>query len=196
MAAHFFHFVPGAGQRARPGEPVTTTTNLVTVTTNVVTVTSNVVTTTTNLITTTANVVTTTTNVLAETTNQFVDATNAITDTADLIIYNAKVVTVNSDFAVDQAIAVRDGWILAVGKDRHMEQFRGPETLMIDAQGRMVMPGLYDAHVNSYVAAVSELNGPLPRRIPSKRRRITSANGRPEQRREPGSSWNSCIPRG
>lgn len=81
---------------------------------------------------------------------------------ADVIIYNAKVLTVNSNFTVAQALAIRDGRIVAVGKDRLLETFRGPDTRILDAQGRTVMPGLYDASVYSYKAAVSELQAPLP----------------------------------
>ncbi len=81
---------------------------------------------------------------------------------ADVIIYNAKVLTVNSNFTVAQALAIRDGRIVAVGKDRLLETYRGPDTRILDAQGRTVMPGLFDASVNSYKAAVSELKAPLP----------------------------------
>ena len=81
---------------------------------------------------------------------------------ADFIIYNAKVLTVNSDFTVAQSIAVLNGRIEAVGRDRQLEEYQGPLTRMIDAGGRTVMPGLYDASVHSYQAAVSELKGPRP----------------------------------
>jgi predicted amidohydrolase YtcJ len=83
-------------------------------------------------------------------------------DVADLIIYNARVLTVNSNFTVASAIAVKDGKILAVGKDRKLEEYRGPETKMVDAQDRIVMPGLYDGDVLSYTTAVSEVKGPVP----------------------------------
>src|SRR5581483_6247512 len=76
---------------------------------------------------------------------------------ADVIIYNAKVLTVNSNFTIAQAVAIRDGKIVAVGKDKLLETYRGPETRMIDAQGKTVMPGLFDANVYSFKAAVSEL---------------------------------------
>ncbi len=81
---------------------------------------------------------------------------------ADLLILNAKVITVNSNFTVAQAIAIRGDKIVAVGKDKQMELFKGPDTQVLDAQGRTVMPGLYDSHVYSYQAATSELDGPLP----------------------------------
>ena len=83
-------------------------------------------------------------------------------EAADFIIYNAKVLTVNSNFTIAGAIAVRDGRILAVGKERKVDEYRGPETRMLDAQGHTVMPGLYDAEVSSFVAATSELKDKWP----------------------------------
>jgi predicted amidohydrolase YtcJ len=83
-------------------------------------------------------------------------------DMADLIIYNARVLTVNSNFTEASAIAVRGDRILAVGRDRKLDEYRGPQTRIVDAQGRTIMPGLYDADEGSYVTAISELKGPVP----------------------------------
>src|SRR4051812_17388402 len=63
-------------------------------------------------------------------------------ETADLIIENAKVVTVDSKFTVEQAIAIQRDRILAVGKTKDMAQYTGPNTRVIDAKGKVVMPGL------------------------------------------------------
>ncbi|HZV33027.1 MAG TPA: amidohydrolase [Verrucomicrobiae bacterium] len=81
---------------------------------------------------------------------------------ADLIIYDAKVVTVNSNFTIAQAIAIRGNKIVGIGRNRQMEDFKGFETRMIDAQGHIILPGLYDNLVDSYHASVSEPNGPTP----------------------------------
>lgn len=81
---------------------------------------------------------------------------------ADLIITNAHVITLDADSTVAQAIAVRAKQVILVGHDYQMFRLRGPETRVIDAKGVTVMPGLYDGEVNSYQAAVSELNGYLP----------------------------------
>ena len=81
---------------------------------------------------------------------------------ADLIIFNAKVLTVNSNFTVAQAVAIRGDKIVAVGKDKQMEPYKGVDTRLLDAKGRTVMPGLYDSHVHSFKAAISELDRPLP----------------------------------
>jgi predicted amidohydrolase YtcJ len=81
---------------------------------------------------------------------------------ADLIINNAKILTVNSDFATAQAIAIRGGQIVAVGKNRQVDRYKGPDTRVFDVKGKTVLPGLYDGDVHSYEAAVSELSGPAP----------------------------------
>jgi predicted amidohydrolase YtcJ len=81
---------------------------------------------------------------------------------ADLIVHHAKVVTVDAKFRVVQAVAVKDGRILAVGDNEPILKLKGPKTRVIDADGRTVLPGLYDSHVHPVGAALSELREPLP----------------------------------
>ncbi len=81
---------------------------------------------------------------------------------ADLIVHHAKVVTVDAKFNVVQAVAVKDGRILAVGDDETVLKLKGPKTRLIDAGGRTVLPGLYDSHVHPVGAALSELHDPVP----------------------------------
>jgi predicted amidohydrolase YtcJ len=82
---------------------------------------------------------------------------------ADLIVHHAKVVTVDDKFRIVEAIAIKDGRIIALGDDDDVFKRSGPKTRIIDADGQMVLPGLYDSHVHPVGAAVSELAGPLPR---------------------------------
>src|SRR5215471_1162581 len=67
---------------------------------------------------------------------------------ADLILSNGKVATLNarSDFA--EAIAIKDGRVLAVGSNTDIAANKGPSTRVIDLQGRTVIPGLQDSHVH------------------------------------------------
>lgn len=68
---------------------------------------------------------------------------------ADVIVYNAKVYTVNSSFDTAEALAVKDGKILAVGtSDEIKKQFEGTEE--INAEGKSVYPGFIDAHAHFY----------------------------------------------
>jgi predicted amidohydrolase YtcJ len=81
---------------------------------------------------------------------------------ADLILHHARVVTVDERMSIAEALAVREGRIIAVGKNTDVLRWQGPKTTMIDAQGRMVLPGLYDSHTHPLQAAWSEAEGPLP----------------------------------
>lgn len=68
---------------------------------------------------------------------------------ADLIIYNARVYTVDDDFSIASAFAVKDGKFIGVGTDEEiMEGFSSGE--MIDLDGGPVYPGLIDAHAHFY----------------------------------------------
>jgi predicted amidohydrolase YtcJ len=81
---------------------------------------------------------------------------------ADLILHHAKVLTVDAKFTIAEAIAVKGDRILAVGEDTAVLRHSGPKTKVIDAHGRMVLPGLYDSHTHPLSAATSELAEPLP----------------------------------
>ncbi len=64
---------------------------------------------------------------------------------ADLLLYNGNIYTVDDSFKVAEAIVVKDGKILAVGKTSDiMADFSAIET--IDLQGRYVYPGFIDPH--------------------------------------------------
>jgi predicted amidohydrolase YtcJ len=81
---------------------------------------------------------------------------------AEIIICNAKVLTIDSQFSKAEAVAISGGLILAVGTNHQIEAFNGPATKVIDAAGKIVLPGLYDSHVHSYRASVSEFGAPMP----------------------------------
>jgi predicted amidohydrolase YtcJ len=76
---------------------------------------------------------------------------------ADLIIHHAHVVTVDAKFSTAEAVAVKDGRILAIGKDDEILKLKGPKTRTIDAESRTVLPGLYDSHVHPTGAATSKV---------------------------------------
>lgn len=82
---------------------------------------------------------------------------------ADLILHSGKVVTVDAAFSTAEAVAVKDGRIIAVGDTAGVvAKNRGSQTRMIDLQGRTVLPGLTDAHVHAMMAAVSEYRASIP----------------------------------
>jgi predicted amidohydrolase YtcJ len=67
---------------------------------------------------------------------------------ADTIVIHAKVYTVNEKQPWAEAIAIRGGKIVAVGRDSDVDPFRGPSTKVIDASGRLVLPGFEDCHIH------------------------------------------------
>jgi predicted amidohydrolase YtcJ len=81
---------------------------------------------------------------------------------ADLLIHHAKIVSGDDQFRIFEAVAIKDGRILGLGEDEAVFKLAGPKTRVIDADGRTVLPGLYDSHVHPLSAATSELHGPLP----------------------------------
>lgn len=71
----------------------------------------------------------------------------------DEIFYNGKIITVDADFSIQQAFAVRGEEILAVGEDAPVRALAGPTTRLTDLKGRTVIPGLMDNHNHQYNSA-------------------------------------------
>jgi hypothetical protein len=67
---------------------------------------------------------------------------------ADLLLINGRVLTMDAYNSVAQAVAVRDGKIVAVGTSAEVEPLAGASTQVIDLEGRTAMPGLTDCHVH------------------------------------------------
>lgn len=67
---------------------------------------------------------------------------------ADTVVLHARIYTVNVHQPWAQALAIRDGKILAVGTDRQIGAYRGASTAVIDAKGRLVLPGFTDCHAH------------------------------------------------
>jgi predicted amidohydrolase YtcJ len=68
---------------------------------------------------------------------------------ADLVIKNAKVITVDKDFSIRQAVAVNDGKILAVGSDDEVKAFIAAETRVLDLKGKPLLPGINESHMHA-----------------------------------------------
>ena len=73
----------------------------------------------------------------------------------DTVLLNGKVVTLDARSTTQEAIAVRDGRIIAVGTTADIRKLAGPATRVIDARGRTVIPGLIDSHLHAIRAALS-----------------------------------------
>ena len=67
---------------------------------------------------------------------------------ATLVVTNAAVYTVDKQHPRAEAVAIIGDRIAAVGSRAEIDLWRGPETKVIDAGGKLVLPGFNDAHVH------------------------------------------------
>lgn len=67
---------------------------------------------------------------------------------ADVIVQNGRIATQDERRSIVQAVAVREGRVLAAGRVEDMQPFRGERTRIIDVKGRTVIPGLNDSHIH------------------------------------------------
>jgi len=74
------------------------------------------------------------------------NSTPQATASAELILVNGKIITMDAKDTVDQAIAIRDGKILAVGTNEAIRNLASPNTRVLDLHGLTVTPGLIDSH--------------------------------------------------
>jgi predicted amidohydrolase YtcJ len=72
----------------------------------------------------------------------------ASAQSVDTILLHGRIYTVDSKLPWAEALAIQDGKILAVGSDREIGKLRGASTQVIDAKGRLVLPGFTDCHVH------------------------------------------------
>jgi predicted amidohydrolase YtcJ len=81
---------------------------------------------------------------------------------ADLILHHGKIVTVDRDFSIHQALAVEGDRVTKVGSNEDVLGARGSKTVMIDLAGKMVLPGLIDSHTHPTDACMTEFDHPMP----------------------------------
>lgn len=67
---------------------------------------------------------------------------------ADLVLTNGKIVSVDASDSQYEGLAAVDGRIVALGSSAEMDAFIGPETEVIDLEGRLAVPGLIEGHAH------------------------------------------------
>ena len=67
---------------------------------------------------------------------------------AELVLINARIVTMDPAIPVAQALAVAGGRVAALGSVADIRALAGPGTEIIDAGGRLVLPGFQDTHIH------------------------------------------------
>jgi predicted amidohydrolase YtcJ len=75
-----------------------------------------------------------------------------------LVVVNAKVLTVDPNNTQAEAVAIRGNTFAAVGTTAAIRKMAGPETRVIDAGGRTVVPGFIESHVHATGAARGEVS--------------------------------------
>ena len=78
------------------------------------------------------------------------------------VFHHGKIVTVDPQFHIVEAMAIRDGRILATGTSDDIVKLAGSGTERIDLGGRTVLPGLIDSHVHAPAASMYEFEQPVP----------------------------------
>jgi predicted amidohydrolase YtcJ len=74
---------------------------------------------------------------------------------ADVILTNARVYTVSSAQPWAESVAIQDGRIIAAGSAQEIGKFKSGKTKIIDAGGRVVLPGFTDCHVHFMSGSVA-----------------------------------------
>ncbi len=77
---------------------------------------------------------------------------------ADTVLHNGQVMTMDSDqppITIVEAVALRDGLVLAVGDNDRILTMAGPDTLRVDLAGKTVIPGVIDTHSHPNTYALS-----------------------------------------
>jgi predicted amidohydrolase YtcJ len=66
-----------------------------------------------------------------------------------------KIISADTQDKIYQAMAVRDGKIIALGKSKEMQAWKGSQTQVINLKGKVVIPGLIDSHMHAIRATTT-----------------------------------------
>ena len=75
---------------------------------------------------------------------------------ADLVIKNGFIYTVDQNLTAAEAAAIKNGTIIFVGNNKDINKYIGDSTLIIDLEGRTVLPGFIDSHAHP-ISTVKQL---------------------------------------
>lgn len=79
---------------------------------------------------------------------------------ADRALINGKIITVDPDDSIVEAVAIKDGKFLATGSTSEIMELVGDKTGVIDLKRKTVLPGIIDSHTHPSMAAslITEIN--------------------------------------
>ncbi len=67
---------------------------------------------------------------------------------ADLAFVNGKIITLDEEDRIVEAVSIRGNKILRVGSKEHVTESFGEKTDVIDLEGKTLLPGLIDSHMH------------------------------------------------
>jgi urease alpha subunit len=76
------------------------------------------------------------------------EETARLKDAPQLILYDGRISTVDARGTTVEAVAIRDGKILATGRSGPVRSLAGRGTKLVDLNGRRVLPGIIDGHLH------------------------------------------------
>ena len=89
----------------------------------------------------------------------------------DMILFNGNIITIDANDTVVEALAIKDGKIVAIGANSEIEGLGGAKTQRLDLKGLTATPGLIDAHIHFAFGGMGrlyklDLNYPKVKSIP------------------------------
>jgi predicted amidohydrolase YtcJ len=109
---------------------------------------------------------------------------------ADLVVRGGKVITVDSSGTIASGVAVVAGHIAAVGEASDINAWIGPQTRVIELNGRTLLPGFIDAHSHVLGLAESE-HLKVPIQVPNPRKDVAAILEalKQKQKQIPSDAW-------
>lgn len=92
----------------------------------------------------------------------FLLSSSLLAEEADLILHHGKIITVDKEFSIQEAMALRGNRIVRVGRNKDVFELRGNQTKLLNLNGKTVLPGLIDSHVHPSEACMTEFDHPFP----------------------------------
>ncbi len=91
-----------------------------------------------------------------------IEPLGVVAQAPDRIVHHAKIVTVDDQFRIADAMAIGGDRVIAVGQNHEILKLANDATELIDLNGKTVLPGLIDSHVHAIGAAEYEFDHPMP----------------------------------
>jgi len=96
---------------------------------------------------------------------------------SDTALINGKIITVDPSDTIAEAVAVKDGKIIAVGSNKEIQKMIDSKTKVVDLRGFTATPGLIDSHCHFSAAVMRlynlDLNYPEVKSISDVKKKVT-----------------------